>query len=283
MRGSLHRSIGAALLACAVAACSTDVSTGPGLGVTDREIDQGIAADAGDAVAASVDLMLADESASGASGSLVLAPGASADVASSAVTITCGGPDDGGWFTCDRTTWRGLDVTRQIRFWEGTSFGTGWDPAATDSVNHRVTVEGSFSPALAPAKTVWVHRADTASMVVDRSGDPVLHVWDRVGVRTDSATYVTAGTTRAFHYTAHDTASAVAFAMPRADHPWPLSGTVAHAITTLFTATDGRHDISRTVTRRAMVTFNGTSTVTLDVGDLTCRLDLATHEVSNCQ
>lgn len=278
-----YTTIGLTLLLFGLAACAGDGSTGPGATVSDAEIETGIATDAGDAVATSVDLMNDDESAAGASGSVVVAPGVSASVGASATTVACGGPDGDGWYTCARTTWRGLDVTREVRFWAGGSLAPAWDPAATDSVNARVAVTGSFHPAADPAKTVWVNRADTATMVVDRSGAPVLHVWNRVGTRADSATYTAPAGTRTFHYTAYDTASAVAFAMPRSEHPWPLSGTVVHAITTLFTATSGTRDFSRTVMRRAAVTFNGTQTVPLQVGALTCVLDLGTHEVGQCR
>lgn len=280
---SFTRSLGFGMLALALAACGGDRATGPGDTVSDAEIEMGIAADAGDAVATSVDLMVQDEGAAGASARLTPAAGVSADVLTSATTATCGGPDADGWYSCDRTTWRGLDLERQIRFWEGDATAPAWDPAATDSVNTRVTLAGTFHPTADPSKTVWVNRADTATMLVDRSGTTVLHVWNRVGVREDSASYVRALVTRDFHYTAHDTAAAVAFAMPRSEHPWPQSGTVVHAITTLFTATGGARDLTRTVTRRVQVTFNGTETVPIQVGELTCELDLGTHEVSGCR
>lgn len=277
-------SIGVAALAFGLAACGSDSSTGPGLTIPDSEITAGVAADAGDAVATSIDQMNAEESSEGASGSLVAAPGVSASVygGANAASTTCGDPDADGWITCQTTTWRGLALTRQIRFWEGSAYGLWWDSTKTDSVNHRATLTGSFSPALDPAKTVWVNRADTATMVVDRSASPVLHVWTRAGTRADSARYTTENVTRDFQYTAFDTATAVAFAMPRSQYPWPRSGTVVHDITTHFTATRGAGTYTRTVTHRVVVTFDGTQTATLQVGALTCSLDLATHQVSGC-
>lgn len=284
-RRTFASSIGVAALAFGLAACSGDSSTGPGLTVPDAEITAGVATDAGDAVATSVDQMNAEEASYGASGSLVAAPAVSASVSASTASTastTCGDPAADGWITCSTTTWRGLALTRQIRFWEGTSYGLWWDSTRTDSVNHRATLTGSFDPALDPAKTVWVDRADTASMVVDRSATLVRHIWTRVGTRADSARYTTANVTRDFHYTAFDTATAVTFAMPRSQYPWPQSGTVVHDITTHFTATRGTGTYSRTVTHRVVVTFDGTQTATLQIGALTCSLDLATHDVSGC-
>jgi hypothetical protein len=285
-RNTLFHAIGVAALTFGLAACSADSSTGPdaSLAVPDSEINLSIAADAGDAVATSVDLMSADEASEGASSSAIATlpgAGASVDAATSEATVTCDGPDADGWFTCDRTTFRGLDVTRQRRFWEDGNYGLGWD-AATDSVNHRRTVTGSYSPAWKPAKTIWVNRADTATLAVDRTGSPTLHVWTGTGVRTDSSAYANAHVTRAFHYTAYDTATAVAFAMPRTDHPWPVSGTIVHNVTTLFVASRDGRSTSKTVIRRVVVTFNGTSSVPIQVGELTCTLDLDTHEISNC-
>ncbi|MBX6331383.1 MAG: hypothetical protein IRY91_06030 [Gemmatimonadaceae bacterium] len=275
-RRTVSYSMAAAVLVFGLAACSSD-STGPSFSVPDAEVEQSVAADAGEAIATSVDLMTGDEQADGASASVV-----GPDAGFNAVTVSCSGPDGDGWFTCEKTRWNGLDVVRQRRFWEGTDFGLGWDPAATDSVNHRRTVTGSFTPAWNPAKTYWVNRADTATMVVDRSGSPVLHVWTGTGVRADSTTYTAANGSRAFHYTAYDTATAVAFAMPRSTYPWPQSGTLVHTITALVTAESGMRHYERTVTRRAVVTFNGTQTVPLEVGELTCTLDLATHAISGC-
>lgn len=282
-RNMTSYSIGAAVVVLALAACSGDASTGPELTVPDAEIIQTIAGDAGDAVATSLELMESDDSAVGASGSRIVPPvGVHLAQQGGSASVTCSGPDASGWFTCDRTTWRGLDVTRQVRFWEGDAFGLHWDPAATDSVNHRRTVTGSYVPARNPARTVWVNRADTVTMTVARTGDPVQHVWTGVGVRSDSSAYAILDAMRVFHYTAYDTASAVTFNLPRSQYPWPQSGTVVHDVTTLVTANSGRRSFSRTVTRRVAVTFNGTQHVPLTVGDLTCDLDLETHEVTDC-
>lgn len=268
--------LGAAVLAISLAACSGDSATGPGLGITDNEINQGIASDAGDAVATSVDLMTAEDAAEGAA-SLTLAPGVDA-----AVTVTCTGPDAGGWFTCDKTTWRGLSLVRQVRYWDGTSYGLGFDPGTTDSVNHRLTLTGSFHPVWSPLRTIYVDRADTSTMIVNRAGSPVQHIWNRVGARQDSSTYVTANVRRAFHYTAFDTATAVTFDMPRSQYPWPMSGTVVHDVTVVFDASSDTKSYSKTIVRRVEVTFNGTENVTLQVGALTCSLDLGTHAVTGC-
>lgn len=280
----MHRNIfsctaGVALLAIGLAACSSDAVVSPDLTLPDSEVNQSMASDVGDAMATSVDLMAADED-SYASAERSSAPGVNAAIAGD-VTVQCSGPDNDGWFTCDKTTWRGLDLLRQKRFWEGTSFGLGFD-ARTDSVNHRRTLSGSFTPAWNTSRTVWVNRADTATMHVRRAVTPVQHAWDGTGQRHDSTMYIRTSRTRVFHYTAYDTVTAVTFDMPRSQYVWPLSGSIVHNVTALVTVQSGTRSYSRTVTRRAEVIFNGTPNVTLDIGDLTCDLDLETHAVTNC-
>jgi hypothetical protein len=284
MNRSIRRyTVGAVVLALGMAACSSESSTGPGLSVPTADIDRGIATDVGEAIGTSVDLMVLDEAATGASASVLTpAPGASLAVQGSA-SANCSGPDASGWFTCDATTWRGLSVTRQVRFWEGTNHALRWDAARTDSVNHRRTVSGSSTANGNPARTVWFNHADTATMVVKRGATTVQHVWTGTGARRDSASTVRGDATHQYHYTAFDTATAVTFNLPRSQYPWPQSGTVVHNVTTLFTAQSGARTYSKTLTRRAEVTFNGTRTVTLKVGELTCTLDLQTHAVSGCK
>lgn len=55
-----------------------------------------------------------------------------------------------------------------------------------------------------------------------------------------------------------------------------------HNVTVHFEADRATRTETKTVTRRAMITFNGTQDVTLQVSGLTCTLDLETHRVSEC-
>ncbi|HJU64135.1 MAG TPA: hypothetical protein VJ596_00600, partial [Gemmatimonadaceae bacterium] len=65
----------------------------------------------------------------------------------------------------------------------------------------------------------------------------------------------------------------------RVQFPWPLSGSVTHTVTAIRTR-EGANQVSRTFSRTATVTFNGTQFVTLEVGTRVFTLDLATGEVS---
>lgn len=273
--------IGAAAFVAGLAACSTDGSTSPSSQlVPDSAITSGIANDVGDAMATSLDLMGDDEQSDGVSESGVTSPGVHTDMRESRAT-DCGGPDGDGWCTCI-STWHGLSLTNMKRFWDGTSLALGFT-SATDSVNHIHTLTGSYTQGWSPFRTVWVNRNDTANLSVVRTTTPVTHVWNRVGVRQDSTMFVGQNVTRHWHYLSYDTATNVTFDMPRSQNIWPVSGSIVHNVTVHFEADHTNRTQTKTVTRRAMITFNGTADVTLQVGGLTCTLDLETHEVSNCQ
>jgi len=273
--------MGAAAIIAGLAACSSDGTTSPDQLVADSAITNGIANDVGDAMATSVDLMTSDEQSDSVNGSLgVPAPGLTMDVNRSVYT-NCSGPDGDGWFTCT-STWHGLSLTNMKRFWDGTTVALGFTDA-TDSVNHIHALTGSYTQGWFPFRTVWVDRHDTANLSIDRGSTPVTHVWNRVGDRHDSTMFVGQNVTRHWHYLAYDTATNVTFDMPRSQNLWPVSGSIVHNVTVHFEADRATRTETRTVTRRAMITFNGTQDVTLVVGGLTCTLDLETHEVSDCQ
>jgi hypothetical protein len=271
-------------------ACSADSSMSSGQTVSDSEIDQSVASDVGESFAGQVDQYQQGESfqANMSSGSSTFAAGqrsaglstdsrSGAGFSTDSRTVTCGGPDSDGWYSCIAYTDLGLTISRQVRFWSGGSFALGWSPTLTDSVNHRWTRTGSFNSVAKPGKVFTLNDADTASMVVQH-GSPVTHVWTGVGVRIDSSTYTVRNVTRLAAYTAHDTATALTFTMPRADNPYPTSGSIARSLELHFTA----GGFSKTVTRTATVTFNGSSIAQLQVGALTCSLDLVTRVVSGC-
>ena len=261
-------------------ACSSDSAVDPGTSVANAEIDQTVASDAGESFAANVSQFQENESfeenmSSGSSTFLAGRQGAGFSTESR--TVTCGGPDAGGWFACIAYTSRGLTITRQVRFWSGGSYALGWSATLTDSVNHRWTRSGTFESAVKPGKMFSINEADTGSMVVTH-GTPTLHTWTGAAIAHDSSTYAVNNVTRIFAYTAADTASALTFTLPRTANPYPTSGSISRNLTLHVTA--GGFD--KTVTRVAKATFDGSSVAVLQVGALTCSLDLTTGVVSGC-
>lgn len=261
-------------------ACSSDSAVNPGTSVADSEIDQTVAADVGESFADGVSEFQENESfeENMSSGSSTFLAGRSgAGFGTDSRTVTCGGPDANGWFGCIAYTDRGLTITRQVRFWSGGSYALGWSHTLTDSVNHRWTRTGTFASVVKPGKTFSITEADTASMVVTH-GPPIWHTWNGAGIAHDSSTYAVNNVTRIFAYTAADTAAALTFTLPHADNPYPTSGSFSRNLSIHITA--GGFD--KTITRFAKVTFDGSSTAVLQVGALTCSLDLVTGVVSGC-
>jgi hypothetical protein len=261
-------------------ACSSDSAVDPGASVADSEIDHAVASDVGESFAGDVSQFQENESfqENMSSGSSTFLAGRSgAGFGTDSRTVTCGGPDASGWLECIAYTSRGLTITRQVRFWSGGSYALGWSSALTDSVNHRWTRTGTFESAVKPGKTFSINEADTGSMVVTH-GTPTLHTWSGAGIAHDSSTYPAGGVTRIFAYTAADTAAALTFTLPRTANPYPTSGSISRNLSLHLTA--GGFD--KTVTRSAKVTFDGSSIAVLEVGALTCSLDLTTRAVSGC-
>jgi len=280
---------GASLVA--LAACSD--ATSPTLGVSDAVISADVASDAGDAAASTLDAMVSSEAlynGDKASGAWIPTIGGedqgNAPVVAQSVlggaNTTCSGPDASGWFMCTADKENGLTVTRSIRFWDGTSFGLKFD-GSTDSVNHILGGAGTLTPSA--AKTRWVNRTDTLTMVVTRAAGNIVaaRTWNGHGTRSDSSLVTDSLATRVYHYTAFDTVSAIVYFIPRSANPYPQSGTWSNSVTAVLRITRGTETSTRTVTRNVAVTFNGTANVTLTVGGLTCALNLATHAVTNCQ
>jgi hypothetical protein len=266
--------------AAAAVACSSDSAVKPGQAVADSEIDQTVAADMGETFSSGIDQFQENESfeenlTAGSSTFMAARHGGGAGTDSR--TVTCDGPDGSGWYGCIAYTSRGLTITRQVRFWSGGSYALGWDHLLTDSVNHRWTRTGTFESAVKAGKMFSINEADTASMVVTH-GPPILHTWNGAGIAHDSSTYSIGDVTRIFAYTAADTAAALTFTLPHSEHPYPSSGSLSRNLSVHVTA--GGFD--KTVTRFAKVTFDGSSVAVLQVGALTCSLDLDTGAVSGC-
>ncbi|MEO7039721.1 MAG: hypothetical protein ABI446_09775 [Gemmatimonadaceae bacterium] len=262
-------------------ACSSDAAVAPGNSVSDSEIDQTVASDAGESFADNVAQYQENESfeenmIGGASTFMAGRSGIGAGINSR--TVTCGGPDSSGWYSCIAYTSRGLTITRQVRFWSGGSYALGWGTGSViDSTNHRWTKTGSFESAVKPGKMFSINVSAAASMVVTHS-TPALHTWTGAASVHDSSTYAVNHVTRVFAYTAADTAAALTFTMPRSANPYPASGSISRNLTLHVTA--GSFD--KTVTRFAKVTFDGSTVAVLQVGALTCSLDLVTGVVSGC-
>ncbi len=262
----------------APSSASTDAST-------TAAITADVAGDAGDASATLNETFGASETASGASASLAVpVPGLAFSAAPwAAASTACSGPDATGFYTCTKAQENGFTITRAYRYWAGGSIAVRYAEASTDSVNHRWAQTGvraaTDTSNGGTTRSVSVNRTDTSTMKVVRGTTPQ-HVWNGTGTRTDTSTAGDRNGTRRYVLTAVDTAQAVTYALPRSSNAWPISGTITHDVRAVWTSAKGA---TTTTTRHAVVTFNGTSTASVQVGGITCSLDLKTHAVSGCK
>lgn len=153
---------------------------------------------------------------------------------------------------------------------------TAYDPVTTASirflVNDTGAVQWTFNGSTF-SDTSSRHRDDTVSLL---QGDPdTVRAWNGTGTTKMKAS-AQGQITRLYNYASNDTITNVRFRMPRFVNPYPLSGTIVHNYTITRTVS-GTDTQTRTATRRVMVTFNGTATVTMTIGDETYTLNLDTH------
>ena len=257
-----------ATLAALLTACGGDVGTGiRSVSVSDAQISADVAAAAGDAIAADVGDLVTAETVAGLS---TASPGCPYDAASR-------------YHVCTVVTGGGLEVVRRYQYRDasGTPVET-FDAGTTASVNFIRTVDGNLTGAT-DAGVSWTRTVhESADVTVSGlAGAETQRVWNGTSTGSDTATYVAPASTRLYGASVTQQARDVVTRLPRTEFPWPQSGTVTRAVTARLTL-NGSRDATRTVTRTAVVTFNGTATVPIVVNGLTCTLDLSARTVSGC-
>jgi len=265
---SFSRLLTAACLATALAACSD--SNAPAPAVSDKEATADLAISAGDAIATDVSLMIG-----GAFVGMSLGRTAGTAGATLAATNGCALGADGR-HTCTATTENGLTHTHSFAFYDAANaIQPRFDETTTASINFQMTLSGTVTREHVTA-TISRERNITLSGL---AGAETQRTWNGTGSSSHNSTATGERGTRTYVTTSKDTTTNVVFALPRAENPWPTSGTIVHNMSSTATF-DGARSGTRTVTRRALVTFNGTSSVPLQVGDRSCTLNLETKSVS---
>ncbi len=103
------------------------------------------------------------------------------------------------------------------------------------------------------------------------------------GASQDTATFTGDVNVRTAEIAASDSVVDLVFKLPHANNPWPLSGQVIRNVDATFTIV-GATNQTRTIQRRVVVTFpaDAQGNVPIQVGTMTCNLNLVTHVVSGC-
>ena len=267
LRSCLRSSAPTALLALLLAACG-DAPTGlRSVSVSDAQISADVAAAAGDAVAGDVAHVLAAETIAGLAGP------------------TTGCPYDAvsSYHVCTTVTGGGLEVVRRYQFRDASGTpAENFDPSLTASVNFVRRVDGSVTGTTG-AGASWTRAVHESAdnTVSGLAGAETQRVWNGLGTGADTSTHVAAAGTRVYAASVTNATRDVVMKLPRSEFAWPQSGTISRTVTAKLTL-DGARDATRTITRTAVVTFNGTSSVPLVVNGLACTLDLSARTVSGC-
>ncbi len=274
----------AMFLAAGAVACSSDLAGPPA--IDDAQINADVAATSGEAVATQIAGFTDNITAAGsftmvAPSYNVNAPGygTSGQPSFGAVASNCSYA--AGRYSCTATTEQGLSVTRSFAFYDanGGSLQT-FDSTKVESVNFHAQVDGSFQ-----RDVVWsagVHRTHDVTVSGLISTKP-LRKWNGVGAGADTVSHIGLDGIRSLAGTAVDTVTNVVMPGKAATSQIPLSGTIVVVANYTASLQGATGTASKQVTRRVVVTFDGTVTPQLKVGTLTCVLHLDTHIVDACQ
>jgi hypothetical protein len=274
----------AMFLAAGAVACSSDLAGPPA--IDDAQINADVAATSGEAVASQVAGFTDNITAAGsftmvAPSYNVNAPGygTSGQPRFGAVASNCSYA--AGRYSCTATTEQGLSVTRSFAFYDanGGSLQT-FDSTKVESVNFHAQVDGSFQ-----RDVVWsagVHRTHDVTVSGLISTKP-LRKWNGVGAGADTVSHIGLDGIRSLAGTAVDTVTNVVMPGKAATSQVPLSGTIVVVANYTASLQGATGTASKQVTRRVVVTFDGTVTPKLQIGSLICTLHLDTHTVDACQ
>ncbi len=274
----------AMFLAAGAVACSSDM-IGPN-GIDGAAINADVAATSGDAVASEV-ASFSDNIAAAGSFTMVTpsynlsAPGnlMSGQPSFGAVSPTCSFA--AGRYSCSAATEQGLNVTRSFAFYDaaGQSLQV-FDSTKVESVNFQAQIDGSFERDIVWTAQVHRTRNNTVSGLISMKPQ---RKWNGVGSGADTVSHLGLDGIRTLAGHAVDTVTNVVMPGRDAGNNIPLSGTVVIVADYTASQLGALGTTSTQVTRRVVVTFNGTVTPTLQIGAMTCTLHLDTHTVDGCQ
>jgi hypothetical protein len=273
----------AMFLAAGAVACSSDIIGAPAL--DDAQITADIAASTGDAVVSQVAGFSDNTAAAGMpTGAASFSANASSSATSNqsglaAVAATC--TYAAGRYSCSASTEQGLSVTRSFAFYNAQGQTVqNWDPAVVESANFQAQIDGTFTKDL-----FWnaeIHRtADlTVSGLISQAPQ---RVWNGTGTSNDVISHVGLDGIRTLTGTSTVAVTNVRMPGPDATSQIPLSGSITVDVQYTASLQGAAGSVSREATRHVVVTFDGTSSPSLQIGSLHCVLHLATRSVDGCQ
>ena len=107
-------------------------------------------------------------------------------------------------------------------------------------------------------------------------------IWNGAGSSTDTTVHREGAATRTYTGVSVDTLKAVTYTAERSTNPYPLSGSYIRVMNYTVVSI-GKSTETTTVSQRAVVTFNGTADVPIQLGVFSCTLHIDTHKVDGCK
>lgn len=281
-------------LAGVAAACSSDRTYAPpGTMLTDAQVSADVAATAGMAAAGSVEEQGHYFDYVGVSPSVNTfaqlghvssgMPVPSAD--NSAPTTTPVKPvcayvsSTGRWMCAPYVNSRGLTVLSSYAYFDASGHPMQrYSSVTTERIEYKSQLDGP------------VGDGTTLTGVTHRTGHQVLsglsakettHVWNGAGVSADTTYHHDAAGSRHYAGIELDSVKNVVYLQPRMPGTYPLSGQVVRVANYSVTAV-GKATETRSVSRTAVTTFNGTAAVPIRLGTMSCTLHLDTRKVDGC-
>lgn len=262
-------------MALALAGCGESV-TAPAVEHTavtqtvNAQANQDVAATAAASIAGAIAALSADEAAAGiTTPSSVLIPG---DALRGESSGGSGDKSSSGGYTTETKSY-----SRTFTFFDAAgavmpSFvrGTTASVRAVVTAHVRRTQDSTYASASHSRSDKML-----SGLLTDR------RIWDGTAASTDTTTHREGTSLRTYVGTAADTTVAVTFHADRTVNKYPLSGTSIRVVSYVKTFT-GKETGTLTVNRRIVVTYNGTSSAVMRIGNVTCTLNLDTRKAENC-
>lgn len=176
-----------------------------------------------------------------------------------------------GRLVCPPITHGDISITRSYMFWDdaaGTVVQQAYDALTTAKANIQSSIVGSRTLPNWEATIDRQRNMDATGL----EGSETQRTWNGTGSsRVTRSRHTDNGPERSYDLVCSVVVANVVVPVPNGADAWPLSGTITRQCTVKFVG--GPRD-GQTLERTVVVTFNGTQTVTLTVGDRTFDLDL---------
>lgn len=170
---------------------------------------------------------------------------------------------------CPVITHGALTITRSYAFWDASNaVQQAFDALLTAKANIQTTVDGERT---LPNWSGSVHRSRDMT-ATGLAGEETQRTWNGTGQsEIQRSKHTENGAERSYNISCDLTVTNVVVPVPHGEDSWPLSGTITrHCVVTFVGGPRDGQTVERTVT----ITFNGTQTVTVTIGDKTFDIDL---------